>query len=74
MLSKILCRARTRKFVLQKLRSMRPDLTRVSSNLLDQYETLLRDIIMEDVNNHSSRGKTFNESAFMQWRVMRRKQ
>lgn len=61
----VMCRSKFRGFVLRKLESMRPDLTRVSSKLLDEYETFLRAIIVEDIRRHPSRGKTFGESFTM---------
>lgn len=62
----ILSRSRVRGFVLRKLASMRPDLTRVSGAVIDQYEAYLRAIIVEDIKRHPSRGKTFTESFTME--------
>lgn len=62
----ILSRSRIRRFILRKLQSMRPDLTRVSKNVIDQYEALLRATIVEDIRRHPSRGKTFAESFTME--------
>lgn len=63
----ILSRSRVRSFVLRKLSSLRPDLTRVSGSVLDQYEAWLRAIIVEDIKRHPSRGKTFTESFTMEY-------
>lgn len=63
----ILSKTRTRKFIVKKLRSMHPELTRVSGALVEQYEAFFRAIIIEDIRRHPSRGKTFAESFTMEY-------
>ncbi len=62
MLDSILSHTRVHRFVRRKLESMRPDLSRVSGSLIDQYEAFFRAVIIEDIRRHPSRGKTFTES------------
>lgn len=64
----ILSRSRIRGFILRKLQSMRPDLTRVSGKIIDQYEAMLRATIVDDIRAHPSRGKTFMDSLTLKLR------
>jgi len=48
-------------FILKKLEHMRPWLgfNRVSKSALDVYEGRLRAMIIQDIKDHPSKGKTF---------------
>ena len=62
-MSCLLNRSAVRSFILAKIEAMRPGLaSRVSGKVLDQYEARLRSWIVEDVQRHPSRGKTFVDS------------
>jgi len=60
-MASILNNAATKKFILEKFRSMRPGMpiTRVSKESLDRLEAQLRAIIIFEVRRHPSIGKTF---------------
>lgn len=57
----ILNNAATKKFILEKFRSIRPGMpiNRVSKEALEKLEAQLRAIIIFEVKRHPSIGKTF---------------
>ena len=60
-MSSLINRSAVKTFILKKLESMRPWLgfTRVSGAALDVYEGRIRAMIIKDIKDHPSRGKTF---------------
>jgi len=60
-MASILNNAATKKFILEKFRSMRPGMpiTRVSKEALEMLEAQLRATIIFEVKRHPSIGKTF---------------
>lgn len=60
-MASILNQSATKKFIIAKLRSLRPGMriTRVSQDALDKLEARLRAIIVEEVERCPSIGKTF---------------
>jgi hypothetical protein len=60
-MSKLLNRAATKKFILDRYKALRagPQMTRVSKETLDTYEAKLRNMIDNDIMSHPSIGKTF---------------
>jgi len=59
--SSILNRSATKKFIIAKFKSLRGDMpiTRVSTEALDILEAKLKTMIIEEVRQHPSIGKTF---------------
>jgi len=59
----LLNKAHTKRFILEKLKAMRPGMpiTRVSAEALEWYEARLRSWIVDDVKRHPSTGKTFKD-------------
>jgi hypothetical protein len=60
-MASILNQAATKKFIIEKFRSMRPGMPigRVSKESLERLEARLRAIIVFEVKRHPSIGKTF---------------
>lgn len=60
-MSSILNRAATKKFILDKFKSLRPGMpiTRVSAEAIEKLEAQLRAVIIFEVNRCPSIGKTF---------------
>lgn len=60
-MSSLINRSAVKSFILKKLESMRPWLgfNRVSKSAVEVYEARLRAMIIKDIKEHPSRGKTF---------------
>jgi len=60
-MASLINRSAVKNFILKKLEDMRPWLrfNRVSKSALEVYEGRLRAMIIKDIKEHPSRGKTF---------------
>lgn len=61
-MSSLLNKSAVKKFILEKCTSLRPamGMNRVSKEVVDYYEAVLREKIVEHVKRHPSIGKTFH--------------
>ena len=59
----LISRTKLRRFILAKVAALTPSnpITRVSADAMDRYEAILRNMIIQDVKRHPTRGKTFTE-------------